>query len=220
MVELVVWDWNGTILSDTWACIAAGNHFLTTFGGKPISRSRYVATFKFPIIEFYVLHGADRKALEDPESAKVFHNHYEANAKKCRTRKGSRETLRWLHEQGIPSIILSNHMQEAIIGQLERLGLPEYIHQVLANSELADTATGLNKVKRLRRYVQQKGYNPENAVIVGDATEDINIGKDLGMTTVAITGGYFSTPRLRAAEPDHLIGNNHQLKEILLALHG
>ena len=49
MIDRVAWDMNGTILADTQACIDASNYIIEKYGGKPVSRSTYVATFYFPI---------------------------------------------------------------------------------------------------------------------------------------------------------------------------
>lgn len=214
-IELVVWDWNGTILADTQACMDAGNHVITTFGGTPVPRRQYAATFDFPSIEFYCRQGCDRKALERPGAADVFHDFYEERARHCRTRRGARETLDWLRQHSIDSVILSNHIQEAILVQLKRLGLTDYFDEVLANIDRGAANVGKNKVQRLEDYLTRTRHNPLNAVIVGDSTEDVVIGKKLHMRTTALRDGYFSTPRLRASNPDYIIGNLAELVGII-----
>ena len=116
-----------------------------------------------------------------------------------------REVLAWLRERSVPSAILSNHMTEAIAAQLERLDLTKYFGQILANTELGATVSGNNKIERMRDYLAGTQFDPSGTIIVGDSPEDIEIGKTLGMRTVAIGDGYFSTPRLRASKPDYLI---------------
>jgi len=215
MVNLVTFDWNGTLLADTQACMDAGNHVIETFGGTPVPRKRYTEIFDFPSIDFYYAQGCDREVLLIPESARVFHDFYEQRASKCRTRRGAREVLSWLNDEAIDSVILSNHMQDAIITQLQRLGIEGYIAEVLANTELRDTQTGKNKIERMVDYLSRTNHDPANAVIVGDSPEDVGIGKTLGMGTIAITDGYFSTPRLRASNPDYIVGNLAEIIRIL-----
>src|SRR3989344_3125476 len=206
MLRLVTWDWNGTLLADTQACMDAGNHVINTYGGTPVPRSVYAAKFYFPTADFYCDQGCDRKTLL-AGFGQTFHDFYEERTSRCRTRQGAREALSWLKERRVTSVILSNHMQDAIDIQLERLGLTEYFEQTLANTEFAAAASGNSKVNRMRDYFERTGYQPSEAVIIGDSPEDIGIGKTLGMRTIAITDGYFSTPRLMASEPDHIIGS-------------
>ena len=205
MIQLVTWDWNGTLLADTQACMDAGNHVIRSYGGTPVPRGIYAATFDFPSIEFYRRQGCDMQALESGVQ-ETFHTFYEERASKCRTRQGTRYVLKWLRERSVRSVILSNHMQNAIAAQLERLDLTEYFEEILANTDLEATVVGNNKMQRMDRYLSRMGIEPQSAFIVGDSTEDIKIGKSLGMRTIAIEDGYFSTKRLREQNPDHVIG--------------
>jgi len=215
MVELVVFDWNGTLLADTQAMMDAGNLVIKTFGGKPLSRAEYSKAFDFPTMEFYCKQGSDQKSMIEGDYVGVFHNHYETRAKKCRTRRGARGVLKYLQGNSIKSVILSNHVNDAINEQLRRLDIKDYFHEVLGNRDKSLTATGRNKVQRIRDYLDINDVNSEKAIIIGDSTEDIEIGKELGMQTIGLTGGYFSTPRLRAHNPDYMINNLGELIGII-----
>ncbi len=207
MIKLVIFDWNGTLLADSAGCIAAGNAVIEKFGGTPLSLEAYKEQFDFPSLDFYERQGADREAMISGGYADVFYSNYEENAAKSRTRKGARETLAWLSLHSIDAVILSNHMKDAIENQLRRLSLEGYFSAVLGNVEIAATASGNNKIRRLREYLSLHGYDPLQAMVIGDSPEDIAIGKELGMRTVGIKDGYFSTPRLLAAGPDEMIGS-------------
>ncbi|PIS05447.1 MAG: hypothetical protein COT81_00935 [Candidatus Buchananbacteria bacterium CG10_big_fil_rev_8_21_14_0_10_42_9] len=52
-------------------------------------------------------------------------------------------------------------------------------------------------------------------ILIGDAPEDIQIGQSLGIKTVGITGGYYSSARVKAAKPDYLIHRLEDLRRIL-----
>ena len=214
-IDLVVWDWNGTLLADTQACIDAGNQLIEHFGGTPMERKRYVQEFDFPVIDFLCAQGCDREEFLKPESAKVFHHYYEPRAAKCRTRRGTRETLYQLKDRSIDSVILSNHLTHAIMGQLKRLHLTDYFNEVLGNHDCGTVAKGKNKVERIVGYLSRNSNSPSNTVIVGDSPEDIEVGKELGMTTVGILDGYFYNPRLKATNPDYLISNVSQVLGII-----
>lgn len=207
MIRLVTWDWNGTLLADTEAGMAAGNHVIETFGGNPLPRDEYTKVFDFPALEFYCGQHADREKMVTGDYSKVFHDYYETRAAQCRTRRGAREVLSWLNENSVDSVILSNHINGAIERQLKRLDIEKYFKAILANDDLGLTVSGRNKIHRMRDYLSQKHIDPSQTIIIGDCCEDIEIGKALDMRTVGVTGGYFSTPRLRASKPNYLISN-------------
>ncbi len=214
-IKLVTWDWNGTVLADTKALIDAANHIIKRCRGSHVSRTQYIRNFHFPTIEFYATLGCDRQMLSDPKTTELFHEFYERKAVYCRTRRGAREVLAWLKRNSIDSIILSNHMKEAIEDQIKRLKLECCFKEILANTDYSATQSGNNKIRRLEDYFKAYNINPSSSLIVGDSPEDINIGKKLGMITVAIEDGYFHTPRLREAQPVHIIKNLSRLIQII-----
>ena len=73
----------------------------------------------------------------------------------------------------------------------------------------------MTKGEKLHQHLKSCGMKPTNAIIIGDAIEEIEIARDLGMTCVAITGGDYSESRLRAQNPDYVIHSLYELNTIL-----
>lgn len=217
MIKLVVFDWNGTLFSDANACMAADNHILKFYGGKPVNLKTFRETIIIPARDFYVRHGVkiDRLIKNSEEQGEVFHSFYEERAKKCRARKGAREILKWLKSNSVNSIILSNHTTRGIAFQLDRLKFGGYIETVLANSELDTAMKKRNKFEKLKDYIKTKNYGKDEILIVGDSPEEAEIAKGLGIKSVLITDGYYSNSRLRDSKPDYIIKNLKQLKKII-----
>ncbi|MCK4354838.1 HAD family hydrolase [Candidatus Parcubacteria bacterium] len=217
MKKLIIFDWNGTLLSDTRACMDADNHVLKIFGGTPVDLKTYRDTMIIPAIDFYTQHGCDKEELQrkSQKLGEVFHSFYELRAAKCRLRQGAKLLLKWLSHHSIKSVILSNHTIKGINNQLNRLKINKYIFEVLANSALDSSMKRRNKKEKLKDYLEKHNYKPSETLIIGDSPEEIEIGKKFGLTTIAITRGYHSTSRLRAAEPDYLIHNLSELIEVL-----
>jgi len=217
--KLIVFDWNGTILSDTRASVAAGNVCLEFYGANPISLRQYRETFNFPIMHFYKLNGlsVDQVLAKKDEANIVFQKAYEDLAKNARTRVGAREILRWIGTQkNMNSIILSNYRTARIAEHVERLKLSEFFDDILAfGCNGASIVEGTHKTERLTNYMSAHNYKPEDVVIIGDSTEEPEIGRILGVRSIGITDGYITEKRLRAAKPDHVIHNLQALKPIL-----
>jgi len=217
MKKLIVFDWNGTLFSDTQACMDADNHVLKAFGGKPVDLKTYRDTIIIPAIDFYVEHGCNRKGIDQKSQkvSEVFHSFYEPRAAKCRTRQGAKQLLKWLSHYSVKSIILSNHTVIGINNQLERLGLTNLVSEVLANSSLDSSLKGRNKKEKLANYIKTHKYDPTDIFIIGDSPEETEFGKELGVGTVAITNGYYSEARLKVVEPDHLVHGLNEFQKII-----
>lgn len=214
MKKLVVFDWNGTILSDTVQSWKAANICLEYYGAKPISLAKYRETFHFPIIHFYKLNGCDvDDVLARKEQAyTMFQTSYEKFAVNARTRRGARETLQWLKDNNIATTILSNYVTDKIREQLKRLKIEHFFQHISGHDDGMKILQSTSKQERLAAYIAKHGYKPEDTVIVGDSDEEPTLARHLGLTSIGITGGYISEKRLRAAQPVHLI---HNLKEII-----
>lgn len=213
MIKLVVFDWNGTLFSDVAAATHGANSRMIQLGRSPLTTREYQEAFEMPIAKTYANLGFDPKLIEEKahELSVAFHLAYEERAKHVRTRRGTRYLLDYLSEQGIAKIIFSNHTAAGIDFQLKRLKIGHYFETVLANEDILG-AHFKGKKDRLVAYLQTARLNPREIVIIGDTIEEIEIGKELGLKTVAITGGFCTVKRLRTAKPDVLI---HHLRDLI-----
>lgn len=221
MIKLIVFDWNGTLIADTRACMDADNHVLQTFGGTAVDLQTYRQTIIIPAINFYVQHGCNREELlgNSQRLGEAFHKYYEPRAVKVRTRIGTRRLLEWLQASKIGAVILSNHTVQGINDQLQRLRLMKYFSEVLANNALDSSMKGQNKREKLEVCFKKSGLLPSEVLIVGDSPEEIEMGRHVGIITVAITDGYYARNRLVKSKPDYLINKPSDLISIIDAAH-
>lgn len=215
--KLMVFDWNGTILSDTVAAWKAGNECLKIFGAAPISLKHYRDTFHFPIIHFYAKNGCSvDEVLAHKNESKTFETVYEDLARTARTRTGARELLSWLHGHSIPCIILSNYQTAKIETHLKRLKIDHFFHYISAHEPDDDTILhSTNKLERLSAFMVKRNFRPENTVIIGDSMEEPELARHLGLTSIGITDGCISRPRLKKAAPNHIVHDLRAVKPLL-----
>jgi len=220
MIKTVVFDWNGTLLADTAACLAASNHVIKAIGGKAITMKTYRETFITPIIDFYEYHGHNREDIvrNSEKIGHLFHTFYEDRAKNCRSRGGAKTLLAWLKKNNIQAVILSNHTVNGIHAQLKRLKINQYIDDVLANTALDGAVHKRNKLDKLKIYLKQNHFKQNEAIIIGDTAEEIEMGKAVGIKTIAISGGYSNDKRLKHAGPDFLIKKLPKVEGIIKKL--
>ena len=72
-----------------------------------------------------------------------------------------------------------------------------------------------HKLESLKKILKAKKIKPQNAIIIGDSPEETEIGKKLGLKTIAITKGFYSTKRLKEIKPDYLISNMGRIIKII-----
>ena len=213
MIKLVVFDWNCTILSDFAACYHGDAQIFKYFNLKQPSIKRYRDTFSMPMTDFFEKNGIPAKKFEENLDTLMgeFHDYYEERAKHARSRAGAKNLLRWLHDNGIEAVILSNHTVSGIEKQLKRLSLKKYFDAVLANDNHLQTGWK-DKGWRVTNYLKKRHFKKNEVLVVGDAPEEITIARKLGAKVASITDGMYATKRLRAGKPDYLI---HRLDELI-----
>lgn len=217
MIKLVAFDWNGTLFADTYTgyvCTQAVSKMLKL---EPVSFKTFLQYFEIPVKNYYLALGVSEEELilKASQIQNTFHPHYERQAIKVRTRAYTKRVLEWLKSKKINSIIFSNHTEEPLKKQLKRLKIEQYFTVVLANSHIEAAFKGRSKKDKLENYLKENNFSIEEVLIVGDTVEEIEIGKQLGITTVAITHGNCSISRLKKAKPDFLISNLKQVIEII-----
>lgn len=221
MIKLVAFDWNGTLLSDTICCWEGANVQLKFCDCKPMSLLRFRETFEVPVVNSLVANGADREFCQKNKVAvaEAFHTFYEKRAATARTRAGTRDVLKWLHQRKIFSMIYSNHTSSGIESQLNRLKIKHFMDKVLANPAVEGSLhRKKTKGQKLAEYIKGKKLKPLEVISVGDTKEEIEIGKHFGYHTVGITGGYNTTKDLKKVHPDFLIHNMKDLIPIIKKL--
>ncbi len=214
MTKLVAFDWNGTLFADTKATFDSNNIALKVVNLKPISFTSFQKYFDVPVVKYFLALGVSQEEVnrKASEIAKVFHAAYELRISKVRTRAFTREVLNWLKKNNIESVIFSNHIQDKIQIHLKRLKIAQYFSDVIANSRIETSLKARGKKENLKRYLDKNHILPSETLMIGDTIEEVEIGKELGCKTAAITQGNCSTLRLKAAHPNYLI---HSLKEVI-----
>lgn len=213
--KLFVFDWNGTLLSDTIPSWKASNICLNFYGAPDITLKKFRETFNFPVLKFYEDNGvsAEEVLARKDEGNAVFQSAYERLAAQSRTRSGAKTLLKHLNDHGYSCMILSNYITEKIEAHLDRLNLHQYFVDVNAHS--CDGTTILQsttKVLRLREWMDLHGFDPAQTSIIGDSMEEPEIGRALGLKSYGITDGGISRARLKAAKPDVIV---HTLPEVI-----
>jgi phosphoglycolate phosphatase len=214
--KFIVWDWNGTLQDDLPISIAVVNQNMKVLGKDSVSEEHYRECFDVPIERLYRNLGLSEdeiaKSLSGLEAD--YFAIYERMVVSTDFRRGAREILDFASTCGIRHVVLSNHLKPAVENDLRRLKKRDAFHDVLAWPD-KETQFKHPKGDFLKAYMQRHALRPDNGIIVGDSLEEVRAGRELGLASVAISGGYTSLRILRDSKPDYLIHELPELKPIL-----
>jgi len=192
-IRHVIWDWNGTLLDDAHACVAALNRMLRRRGMAEIDHASYREVFDFPVRDYYCRLGFDFATEDWDANAREFIEYYSEACRDASLREGALAVLTRLHERGIPMSVLSAAETSLLRRMLEDHGVRGFFRAIYGLSDpYAHT-----KVARGRALMSELGLPPERVLLVGDTTHDYRVSREIGCRCVLISGGHQAEHRLR-----------------------
>ena len=171
--ELILWDWNGTLLDDVDLCVDALNRLLAGFGyPQRYDHERYRAIFGFPIEEYYVRAGFDFTKHSFAELA---------------------DALEAFKAAGLRQVILSASNLDTLRRQTDERGVTGYFDRLLGLGDIY----AKSKVDVGLAYLKENGFDPARAVMIGDSVHDYEVAQALGVRCVLQSGGHQPPEKLR-----------------------
>lgn len=193
--ELVLWDWNGTLLDDVELCVDALNRLLALYGyPQRYDRDAYKAIFGFPIQEYYERAGFDFQKHSFAELADRYTEHYVPASEVCPLAHGAERALAAFRAAGVRQVVLSASPLSTLALQVAQRGIGGYFDRLLGLSNVL----AKSKVEIGLAYLRENGFDPARAVMIGDTTHDFEVAQALGVRCVLHTAGHQPESVLRA----------------------
>ena len=213
MIRLVILDFDGT-LGDTRANIVMTMRLTLERLGYPIpDEATIAATIGVPLEKGFeqMLPGIspDDVAL----CAKTYREIFEKNRKQMVPDlfPHVRETLEALKESGFILTVASSRSYGSLKQFLQDMGIAPYISYVLGANSVTHAKPHPEPVLKT---MADRGYSPDETLVVGDMPVDILMGKGAGARTCAVTYGNASREDLAAAGADLIIDDFAELTSI------
>ncbi|MBO7166635.1 MAG: HAD family hydrolase [Kiritimatiellae bacterium] len=192
MKKYVIWDWNGTLLDDVNAAVAALNRMLVKRGLNPTTKEYYRNHFGFPVRPFYAELGVDLDKCDWDEICEDFHNFI--NEEKDQHLRGDAvEALETLKSKGIGQSILSALRQDLLLRDTAREGVSGYFEHIFG----VDNLDGATKLSRAKDLMEALSLPEESQVyFIGDTLHDAEVALSIGATPILIDCGHQNKSRL------------------------
>ena len=192
--ELILWDWNGTLLDDVDLCVDALNRLLAGFGyPQRYDYERYRAIFGFPIEEYYVRTGFDFTKHSFAELAEKYMEDYVPASAACPLADGAIDALEAFKAAGLRQVILSASNLDTLRRQTDERGVTGYFDRLLGLGDIY----AKSKVEIGLAYLKENGFDPARAVMIGDSVHDYEVAQALGVRCVLQSGGHQPPEKLR-----------------------
>ena len=211
MYDPIVFDLDGTLV-DTVALIRESHrHAVTTVLGKDLSDHELVAHVGRPLIEQMRVFSPDHA----DELYEVYRTWNHANtAAMIRTYDGIDAMLDELDAAGRTTAVVTSKSRDAVELAFDAIpGLRERFEVVICSE---DTPKHKPNGDPILLALARLGANASpQACYVGDSPYDLQAARAAGVSSVAVTWGFFETPVLAAEAPDAIVHLPSELQDIL-----
>ena len=162
--EHIIWDWNGTLLNDTWLCVEGINNSLEKRSLDTITEKIYKKVFSFPVKDYYERLGFDFKKEPFEVAGDEFVEYYGKFFHKVKLHDQVDSVLESISNAGLSQSILSAGKQEYLYEWVEFHGLSDYFVMIRG----IDNQYATGKIELGLSFINELSYAKDNVVMVGD----------------------------------------------------
>lgn len=190
----LIWDWNGTLMNDTWLCVEVLNSILERRRMPRVSVDAYRTQFEFPIIAYYKRLGFDLDADPFEAISVEFNNEYDRRREECLLHEDAWKILESHAQAGRSQSILSASLHERLEEIIEFYQLTSFFHHLLGLGNIY--AEG--KIALGRQCINSLDYDREEILLIGDTVHDFEVATECGIDCVLVSHGHQHEERLDA----------------------
>lgn len=208
----IIFDFDGTLADTRSGILATAQEVLRRMGRPAADEVALAATIGLPLIENFT-RGAGLPDAEAEKAVAIYREIFETvGVPAIVAFPGVDEVLATLSARGIPMAVATSRGQHSLEMLMHKLGLD--VHIPPAHCFGVETAARPKPAPDMVYVILGRlGAKPEETLVVGDTTFDIEMGKAAGCFTCGVSYGNQSAAQLSAARPDYLIDD---LRKLLL----
>jgi HAD superfamily hydrolase (TIGR01549 family) len=193
-ITTIIFDWDGTLVDSAHLGLAA---FQKTFAelGFGFPHDVYEASYSPNWYSTYQALGLPQHLWERADALWLQHYGEQAAA----LIDGVGETLSKLHSNGYRLGVVTSGSESRVSREIGLSVLQGLLDAVICNEHITNKKP---HPEGLELALQRLNCRPEVTAYVGDAPEDVEMGKRGNVFTVGVRSNYPSSARLLTAEPD------------------
>ncbi|MCX7166835.1 MAG: HAD-IA family hydrolase [Rhodocyclales bacterium] len=205
--ELIVFDWDGTLMDSTGAIVASIQAAARDLGIEPPSDERASHIIGLGLID------ALRHALPDIPSERYqdvalrYRQHYMARDHELLLFDGAADLIEELAQAGYQLAVATGKTRKGLDRAFEVSGLGARFHA----SRCADECHSKPHPQMLEELMDEFGVKPEATLMIGDTTHDLLMAKNAGVAALGVAYGAHPRETLEAEAPLYCAGNVAEL---------
>ena len=206
MKKNIIFDWSGVVKDAVKSHLWIVNKMFRDFGAGEISLEELKENWKQPYMDFYNKYLPNLTIEEEQAVYKQII--LDKDCPKSGAYPGIAELIKKVKEKDNFLAVISSDLPDTVFPEIKSYGLENIFDEVIVNAH--------NKVKAARGLIGKKNLNPNITFFIGDTNHEIEVGREIGIKTIAVTWGYNTEQKLKLEKPDFIVHNLNELEKIIL----
>jgi len=196
---LIVFDWDGTLTDSAGRIVGTFRKAMTTIGAlAPEDDTTIRETIGLELPEAARLLLPHAAPSVHAALVEAYRDHWLApDAPRPELFDDTLECLEGLRSRGLWLAVATGKSRRGLDREMGQLGLSD----MFVATRCADETAGKPHPRMLRELMAERAVAPEQTVMVGDTTFDLDMANNAGVRAVAVTTGAHGAERLRSRQP-------------------
>ncbi len=209
--ELVVFDWDGTLLDSAGTIAACIQAVARDLGVPEPSDEAARHVIGLGLSEALARAMPELEPERYPQAVERYRHHFLSQDQELSLFPGAASLVAALHGQDMFLAVATGKSRLGLSRALDTSGLRHYFHA----TRCADETHSKPHPAMLEEIMDQLGVSPEQTVMIGDTTHDLQMAKNAGVDGVGVSFGAHPKETLLAQQPlacfDHFADLNDWL---------
>jgi phosphoglycolate phosphatase len=209
--DLVVFDWDGTLIDSTRTIARAIQAAAADLGLPVPDEARASHVIGLGLRDALALAVPELPPERADEFSQRYRHHYFTEDAGLQLFAGVRELLAELRARGLPLAVATGKSHVGLMRALKQTGLTE----VFAATRCADQTQPKPHPAMLLELAEELSVEPERSLMIGDTTHDLQMASAAGAGAIGVTYGAHPRAQLEACAPLALAASVAELRQCL-----
>lgn len=211
-LDLIVFDWDGTLMDSTALIVAAIQAACRDVGVPEPDRERASYVIGLSLLGAMAAIAPDLDPASHARLAERYRYHFLARDHELMLFEGARSLLEELRERGYLLAVATGKARQGLNRVLASSGLNALFHA----TRCADESFSKPHPAMLLELMDELQVVPERTVMVGDTTHDLLMARNAGVAALGMSYGAHPVEELRAEAPLAIHHSIAELREWLI----
>lgn len=203
----IIFDWSGVVRDTVTSQLWIVNYIFEKYGVSPIPLDEFRENWEQPYTLFYQKYLS--KDYNESMRRELYREaSFHPDCPKSTAYTGMVEFVQKCKDRGMFLAIVSSDLSETLLPELKEWEIEHVFNQVVTDVD--------NKLNAVQDILAKNNLNLEETFFIGDSNHEIDVSKETGIKSVAVTWGFTSENKLSAKKPDYIAHDVEELESIIL----